>query len=63
MPIRVIHLKNGTKAYKYGPTGKTYTGKDSYEKARAQGQAIEISKHKKVRVKSSERAKGYVRQI
>lgn len=46
MPIKSCQIKN-KKGYKYGDTGKCYPGKSGKTKARKQGQAIEISRHKK----------------
>lgn len=43
MPVR--KTKGG--GYKYGRSGKTYYGKGAKAKAKKQGQAIEISRHKK----------------
>lgn len=45
MPVR--KTKGG--GYKYGSSGKAYYGKDARKKAVKQGQAIEISKHKRNR--------------
>lgn len=42
MPVR----KSGG-GYKYGKSGKTYTGKGAKAKAAKQGRAIQASKHKK----------------
>lgn len=45
MPVKKCS-KGGKSGSKYGDSGKCYTGKDSKEKAKKQGQAIEISRHK-----------------
>lgn len=45
MPIMKCQ-KNGKTGFKYGETGACYTGPGAREKARKQGQAIEISKHR-----------------
>jgi len=71
MPIRYIPRVKG---FKYGKSGKVYTGKGAREKARKQGQAIEISKLRSsgrlverkgeiVKVRSSRRARGYKRRL
>lgn len=72
MPIKLVMLR-GKKAYKYGKSGKVYSGKGARAKARIQGKAIELSKLRssgrlierkgRVSVKSSKRAKGYVRKL
>ena len=72
MPIKMVMIK-GKKAYKYGSTGKTYTGRGARAKARTQGRAIELSrlrssgrlieKKGRVTVRSSKRAKGYRRTL
>ena len=73
MPIKLVMLK-GQKGYRYGKTGKFYTGRGARTKARTQGRAIELSrlrasgrlvekKGKVVSVKSSRRAKGYRRKL
>lgn len=46
MPIKKTTVKGKT-AYKYGATGKAYTGPNAKAKAAAQGRAIEASKHSK----------------
>lgn len=38
---------NGVSGWKYGESGHCYTGPGAKKKAIKQGQAIEISKHKK----------------
>lgn len=38
---------NGKKGWKYGKSGKCYTGSDAKEKAARQGRAIEANKGKK----------------
>lgn len=45
MPIMRCQ-KNGKSGFKYGESGACYTGPGAREKAKKQGQAIEISKHK-----------------
>lgn len=73
MPIKLVMIK-GQKGYKYGKTGKFYTGRGARARARTQGRAIELSKlresgrliekrGKVVSVKSSRRAKGYRRKL
>ncbi len=37
--------KRTKSGYKYGKSGKTYTGKGAKEKAQRQGRAIEMSRH------------------
>lgn len=46
MPIKACQTK-GKKGFKYGDGGKCYLGKSGKSKARKQGQAIEISRHKR----------------
>lgn len=46
MPVKPCQ-KDGEKGFKYGDTGKCYTGQGAQEKAKNQGVAIEISKNKK----------------
>ena len=45
MPL-IKCTKNGIVGYKWGKSGKCYTGKDAKKKALEQGKAIEISKKK-----------------
>jgi len=75
MPIRFIPGKG----YRYGKSGKlyrikTYGKKKARERARKQGQAIELSKLREqrrlierkgniIKIKSSRRAKGYTRRL
>ena len=56
MPIMKCQ-KDGKSGYKYGESGHCYTGPGAREKARKQGQAIEISKHK------AERTHDIVREL
>jgi len=60
MPI--IKILGG---YRYGKSGKIYRGKEARQKARKQGQAIEISKlrRKKIKVKGSKNRRGTIRRI
>lgn len=44
MPIKKCKLPTGKSGYKYGDSGKCYSDRS---KAVKQGQAIEISRHKK----------------
>lgn len=44
MPVKSC-TSNGKKGYKYGDSGKCYTGPDAKAKAKKQGVPIEISKH------------------
>ncbi|MEM3063129.1 MAG: hypothetical protein QW303_06280, partial [Nitrososphaerota archaeon] len=44
MPIKPCQYK-GQKGYKWGDSGKCYTGPNAKEKALKQGRAIEIRKH------------------
>lgn len=70
MPLRYIEKKQG---WQYGTTGKVYKGKGSREKARKQGQAIEISKLRaegrleerngEIKVKASNRARSHTRNL
>lgn len=46
MPVKSCK-SNGKSGKKYGDSGKCYTGKGAEAKAKKQGQAIEISRHKK----------------
>jgi len=46
MPIKRT-TKDGKAAYKYGSSGKAYTGAGAKAKAAKQGRAIEASKRKK----------------
>lgn len=46
MPIKDCQ-SNGKPGKKWGDSGKCFTGKDAEEKARKQGQAIELSKKRK----------------
>ena len=39
MPVQKV-VKNGKTGYRWGKTGKIYTGKDAKTKAAAQGRAI-----------------------
>lgn len=41
--------KDGKSGWKYGPEGHCYTGPDAKQQATKQGQAIEISRHKKAK--------------
>ena len=45
MPIQRC-TKDGKSGFRYGPEGFCYTGPRAREKARKQGQAIEINKHR-----------------
>lgn len=68
MPIEKI-----SGGFRYGKTGKIYRGVGARVKARKQGQAIEISKLRaqgenipkpsSIRVKASNRARGYERRV
>lgn len=46
MPVKKCTL-NGESGYKFGNSGKCYTGDDAKEKATKQGQAIKASEHAK----------------
>lgn len=46
MPVKKCS-SNKKSGYKYGDSGKCYVGKSGKNKAQKQGQAIEISRHKK----------------
>jgi len=46
MPVKDC-TKNGKSGKKFGDAGKCYTGKDADKKAKRQGRAIEVNKHKK----------------
>jgi hypothetical protein len=46
MPVKSCQNK-GQRGKKYGDSGKCYTGEAAMSKAKKQGTAIEISKHKK----------------
>lgn len=46
MPVMKC-TSGGKSGWKYGESGKCYTGPGARAKAARQGQAIEISKHKK----------------
>ena len=46
MPIKKCQA-NGKKGYKFGSSGKCYSGKVGLSKAKKQGRAIERSKHLK----------------
>lgn len=46
MPVKTCS-KDGKSGYKYGDSGHCYTGPGAKRKAAKQGQAIEISRHKK----------------
>ena len=45
MPVRKVQV-NGKTGYKWGTSGKTYTGLGAEKKARAQGRAIYASGYK-----------------
>lgn len=45
MPVKKCS-SGGKSGAKYGDSGKCYTGKGAVAKAKKQGQAIEISRHK-----------------
>jgi hypothetical protein len=44
MPLKRC-TSGGKSGYKWGDSGKCYTGKDAKEKAMRQGRAVEMSKH------------------
>lgn len=44
MPLKKCTI-NGKSGWKWGDSGKCYTGKDGKEKAMKQARAIEASKH------------------
>ena len=50
MPVRKVSVKGKTK-YRYGKTGKVYTGAKAKQKATAQGKAIHASGYKGKRKK------------
>lgn len=66
-------IKLSGNRWKFGKLGFIYSGKGAREKARKQGQAIEISKlrakgekvpyPKSIKVKASRRARGYERRV
>lgn len=45
MPVKECQ-RNGKKGYKWGDQGYCYIGEDAYDKALAQGRAIEANKNK-----------------
>lgn len=63
MPL--IKLSEGR--WKYGKTGKVYSGKNAYVKARSQGVAIQISKRRaageNIPVKGDSRKRGTIRRL
>lgn len=75
MPIKIVRLPNGTKAYQFGITGKkysinTYGKREAYERSLEQAKAIKFNQNSqekiirhRVKVKASPRARGYTRQI
>jgi hypothetical protein len=66
MPIQKIQL-NHIKGFRYGRTGKKYYGEGAREKAKKQGQAIEISKLRregyKIPIKGDNRKRGTIRRL
>ena len=46
MPVRKVKLSNNRTGYRWGQTGKVYTGKDARKKAAAQGRAVEARRKK-----------------
>ncbi len=57
MPVKKV-MKNGKVGYRWGESGKIYTGKDAKSKAAAQGRAVEAQKHRKstiIKVKKSKK--------
>ena len=71
MPIKLINLgRNKGKGYRYGKTGTFYPIKKfgragAYKKSLKQTQAIQVSKGraKVISVKSTKRARGYIRKL
>lgn len=63
MPIEKISLTG----YRYGKHGKIYRGEGAREKARKQGQAIEISKRRAagedIPVKGDNKKRGTIRRL
>lgn len=64
MPLRYIPTRKG---WKYGKSGKLYTGQKARDKARAQGQAIELSKMRRagedIPVRASAKQRGYQKTL
>jgi len=46
MPVQKIKLSSSRVGYRWGQTGKVYTGKDARKKAQAQGKAVEARRKK-----------------
>lgn len=53
MPVKPC-TRDGKSGYKYGDSGKCYTGPGARKKATKQGQAIEISRHKPAKSRLTE---------
>ena len=62
MPI-IRCVSNKKKGYKFGKSGKCYIGRSARKKARKQGQAISISKTKKIKVKGSRKRRATLRRL
>ena len=46
MPVQKVKLSSNRTGYRWGQTGKVYTGKDARKKAAAQGRAVEDRRKK-----------------
>ena len=47
MPVQKVKLSSSRTGYRWGKTGKVYTGKDARKKAARQGKAIEAERKRK----------------
>ena len=46
MPVQKVKLSSSRVGYRWGKSGKVYTGKDGKKKALAQGKAVEARRKK-----------------